>query len=83
MRIGTSWIDAEYTFHAGARSLATDDRKGIAMSLDPSLKITMTMTGKRSVLTRAERITKLVTDKKFDTKKDKALGLSKTLVGKG
>ena len=53
------------------------------MSLDPSLKISMTMTGKRSVLTRAERIAKLVADKKFDSKKDKALGLAQTLVGKG
>ncbi|HLP85687.1 MAG TPA: small basic protein [Phycisphaerales bacterium] len=53
------------------------------MSLDPSLKMSMTMTGKRSVLTRAERIAKLVSDKKFDPKKDKALGLAKTLAGKG
>jgi small basic protein (TIGR04137 family) len=53
------------------------------MSLDPSLKISMTMTGKRSVLTRAERIAKLTADKKFDPKKDKVLGLAKTLAGKG
>lgn len=53
------------------------------MSLDPSLKNVMTMTGRsRSVLTRAERIAKLVSDKKFDPKKDKALGLAKTLAGR-
>ncbi|MDX2132810.1 MAG: small basic protein [Planctomycetota bacterium] len=53
------------------------------MSLDRSLKISANMSGKRSVLTRTERINKLVADKKFDAKKDKALGLAKTLAGKG
>ncbi|MBS0188546.1 MAG: small basic protein [Planctomycetes bacterium] len=53
------------------------------MSLDRSLKISTTGTGKRSVLSREERINKLVADKKFDAKKDKVLGLAKTLVGKG
>lgn len=52
------------------------------MSLDPSLKISKQMSGKRSVLTRAERIAKLQADKKFDANKDKVLGLAKTLVGK-
>ncbi|GJQ30379.1 MAG: hypothetical protein HBSAPP03_22630 [Phycisphaerae bacterium] len=52
------------------------------MSLDRSLKISANLAGKRSVMTRAERIGKLTTDKKFDPKKDKALGLAKTLVGK-
>lgn len=52
------------------------------MSLDPSLKVTTNTAGKRSVLTRTERIAKLQADKKFDLKKDKALGLAKTLVGK-
>ncbi len=52
------------------------------MSLDRSLKVSANLAGKRSVLTRAERISKLTADKKFDPKKDKALGLAKTLVGK-
>lgn len=52
------------------------------MSLDPSLKIATNMSGKRSVLKREERIAKLKTDKKFDEKKSKVLGLAKTLVGK-
>jgi len=52
------------------------------MSLDRSLKSKGSLTGVRSVLTRAERIAKMTTDKKFDAKKDKALGLAKTRVGK-
>lgn len=52
------------------------------MSLDRSLKISGGMATTRSVLTRAERIAKLIADKKFDPKKDKVLGLPKTLVGK-
>ncbi len=52
------------------------------MSLDRSLKISANMSGKRSVLTRAERIAKLQADKRFDEKKDKVLGLAKTLAGK-
>jgi len=52
------------------------------MSLDPSLKTKSNMASGRSVLTRAERIAKLETDKKFDPKKDKVLGLAKTRVGK-
>jgi small basic protein (TIGR04137 family) len=52
------------------------------MSLDRSLKLSANLAGKRSVLTRAERIAKMMADKRFDPKKDKALGLPKTLVGK-
>jgi small basic protein (TIGR04137 family) len=52
------------------------------MSLDRSLKISANLSGKRSVLTRAERISKMTADKKFDAKKDKALGIPKTLVTK-
>lgn len=52
------------------------------MSLDPSLKITANMSGKRSVLKREERIAKMKADKKFDEKKGKVLGIAKTLVGK-
>jgi len=50
------------------------------MSLDPSLRSKNSMVANRSVLTRAERITKLSTDKKFDASKDKVLGLAKTRV---
>lgn len=49
------------------------------MSLDASLKIKGGLAGKRSVLTRAERVAKLAADKKINTKKDGALGLRKTL----
>ena len=38
------------------------------MSLDPSLKVSANLAGKRSVLTRTERIAKMQTDKKFDPK---------------
>jgi len=48
------------------------------MSLDRSLKSKSSLTGKRSVLTRAERIAHMATEKRFDPKKDKALGLPKT-----
>ncbi|MCC7389081.1 MAG: small basic protein [Phycisphaerales bacterium] len=48
------------------------------MSLDSSLKSKGALSGKRSVLTRAERVAKMVTDKKIDTKKDGALCLRKT-----
>lgn len=48
------------------------------MSRDPSLKIKGGLTGKRSVMTRAERVAKLTADKKIDPKKDAALGLRKT-----
>lgn len=52
------------------------------MSLDRSLKVAGGLAAKRSVLTRPERIAKLVEDKKFDAKTTKALGLAKTLVSK-
>lgn len=48
------------------------------MSRDPSLKIKGGLTGKRSVMTRPERVAKLIADKKLDPKKDSALGLRKT-----
>jgi len=52
------------------------------MSLDRSLKTSGSLAQTRSVLTRPERIAKLVADKKFDTSKDKPVGLAKTRVGK-
>lgn len=52
------------------------------MSIDRSLKTASNLTGKRSVMTRAERIAKMVEDKKLDTSKGRALGLPKTLSGK-
>lgn len=48
------------------------------MSLDPSLKSKNKLAGVRSVMTRAERITKLTGDKRLDMSKDAALGLPKT-----
>lgn len=51
------------------------------MSLDNSLKTKGKLTGKRNVLTRAERIQKMVADKKIDMSKDAALGIPKTRVG--
>ncbi len=53
------------------------------MSLDRSLKTKGHLAAKRSVLTRAERITKLIEDKRLDPKNPRALGLAKTLVPKG
>jgi small basic protein (TIGR04137 family) len=50
--------------------------------MDRSLKVATTSGGKRSVMTRAERIAKMVFDKKFDMKAGKPLGLPKTLVPK-
>ncbi|MDX2148230.1 MAG: small basic protein [Planctomycetota bacterium] len=52
------------------------------MSLDRSLKTSAKMGGKRSVMTRAERIAKMIADKKFDVTKDRAVGLPKTLMPK-
>jgi small basic protein (TIGR04137 family) len=49
------------------------------MSLDRSLRTKGSLAGKRSVLTRAERVAKMATDKKIDTKHDGALGLRKTI----
>ena len=57
-------------------------KKDIAMSLDRSLKIAANLAGKRSVLTRAERIDKMKADKKWDDKKNTALNVPKTLAGK-
>ena len=51
-----------------------------AMSLDSSLRIKGNLTGKRNVLTRAERIAKLRSNKKFDVKRDSPLGVVKTRV---
>ncbi|MEM0983088.1 MAG: small basic protein [Planctomycetota bacterium] len=50
------------------------------MSLDPSLKIKGGLSGKRSVMTRAERVAALKQDKKFNPKKHSVLGLPKTKV---
>lgn len=51
------------------------------MSIDPSLKVTSGSLAKvRSVLTRAERLHKLKTEKGYDTSKKPALGLPKTRV---
>lgn len=50
------------------------------MSMDPSLKTKGKLAGKRSVMTRAERIDKLSADKKHDASKDSVLGLPKTRV---
>lgn len=52
------------------------------MSLDRSLRTAGGMSKKRSVLTRAERVAKMSTDKKIDTNKNGALGLPKTRIGK-
>jgi small basic protein (TIGR04137 family) len=52
------------------------------MSLDSSLKVSGKLAGKRSVMTRTERIAKLITDKKFDPAKNNALNLPKTGVPK-
>ncbi len=52
------------------------------MSIDRSLKASSTMASNRSVLTRAERIAKMIDMKKMDPKATKALGLPKTRIGK-
>jgi small basic protein (TIGR04137 family) len=53
------------------------------MSRDRSLKTASTMASARSVLTRAERISKLIEDKKIEVGKDaKVIGLAKTRVAK-
>lgn len=48
------------------------------MSLDSSLKTKGGLAGKRSVLTRSERVAKMAADKKINTAKDGALSLRKT-----
>ncbi len=50
------------------------------MSIDRSLRVKGDLRGARSVLTRAERIARMVEEGKFDPKKDSALGLPKTRV---
>lgn len=51
------------------------------MSLDSSLKVTSgALAQKRSVLTRAERLEKLKTDRGWDASQKPALGLPKTRV---
>ena len=50
------------------------------MSLDSSLKTKGGLTGKRSVMTRAERVQQLIAEKRLDPKKPKALHLPKTKV---
>ncbi len=52
------------------------------MSLDRSLKTKGKLEKKRSVLSRAERIAKLQAENRFDPKKDRVLGLPKTLSSK-
>lgn len=52
------------------------------MSMDRSLKQATNMDGKRSVLTRAERIAKMKADKKMTAANERSLGLPKTLVPK-
>lgn len=49
------------------------------MSMDSSLKIKGSLAGKRSVLTRAERVAKMAATKKIKPKEQGALGLPKTL----
>ena len=50
------------------------------MSLDRTLKTHGGLTKTRSVLSRAERIARLVDDDKFDMEQDNPLGLPKTKV---
>lgn len=52
------------------------------MSIDRSLKVSKKTGGKRSVMTRAERVAKMVADKKLDPAKQSVLGIPKTLVPK-
>ena len=50
------------------------------MSLDRTLKLSSTLRGSRSVLTRAERIARLTDEGKFDPEADNPLGLPKVKV---
>lgn len=52
------------------------------MSMDRSLKGSASMASNRSVLTRAERIARMIETKKLDPKAPKALYLPKTRVSK-
>ena len=47
------------------------------MSIHPSLRGVDTLVGQRSVLSRVERLEKLVKDGKFDEQKDSVYGLPK------
>jgi small basic protein (TIGR04137 family) len=48
------------------------------MSIDSSLRMKGSLKGRRSVLTRAERIAKMVEEGKFEFDKDSPMGLPKT-----
>lgn len=50
------------------------------MSLDRSLKTKGSLTGKRSVYKRSERVLSMIADKKLDPKSGKAIGLPKMRV---
>ena len=50
------------------------------MSIDSSLKIKGGLKGRRSVLTRAERIAKMVEEGTFDMETDSPVGIPKTRV---
>ena len=50
------------------------------MSIDPTLKFHGALKGSRSVLTRAERITRLIEEGKFDPEADNPFGLPKVRV---
>lgn len=52
------------------------------MSLDRSLRAKGGMSSNRSVMTRTERVAKMIADKKLDPNKQGALGIPKTRVGK-
>jgi small basic protein (TIGR04137 family) len=67
----------------GCEFLRRRDRKDSRMSLDPSLKVKAGGVSNRSVYTRAERVAKLIADKKKDASKDGALSMAKTRVTKG
>ena len=47
------------------------------MSLDPSLKDSNRLSGRRNVLTRAERITRMQEEGNFDPEEDSPFGLPK------
>lgn len=51
------------------------------MSIDRSLKMKSGLSGKRSVMTRTERMLALQSQKKFNAKKNSILGLPKTKSG--
>lgn len=49
------------------------------MSLDRSLKIKNSLSRHRNVLTRVERLTKMMDDEKFDAEQDRPVGLPKMI----